>query len=160
TKSFGTKTLFHDVSLAVGPGDRVGLVGLNGTGKSTLLKVLTGLEPVDSGAVERQRQARVRYLAQEPALDPTSTPREIVREGLRDWLAAKRRYDRVSEALARATDPARLLTEQAAAAHDIEALGGWDREHIVEDMLGRLGVLAFDAPVGNMSGGERRRVAL
>lgn len=84
SKAYGPQTLFSGLSLTIRRGERVGLLGINGTGKSTLLRVLAGLEPIDEGVVERRRDATILYLAQEPELDPTQTPREIVESGLAD----------------------------------------------------------------------------
>src|SRR2546425_1861974 len=90
SKAYGPQTLFSGASLTIEPGQRVGLLGYNGTGKSTLLRVLAGLEAPDDGVVEKQRGAAVRYLAQEPRFDGPTTPHEIVLSGLSEWHAALR----------------------------------------------------------------------
>src|SRR5690349_16071450 len=89
TKAYGEKTLFSGISLSVSAGDRVGLVGINGTGKSTLLKVLAGDEAYDSGVLERQRDARIMYLAQEPQFLAHMSAQAVVEEGLGPWFLAK-----------------------------------------------------------------------
>ena len=160
SKAYGPQTLFSGLSLTIRRGERVGLLGINGTGKSTLLRVLAGLEPIDEGVVERRRDATILYLAQEPELDPTQTPREIVESGLAEWSAAMRRHEELSARLGAGEHGDELLAEQAALGERIEQLGGWTRGHVVEDMLTKLQVLEPDRPVGSMSGGERRRVAL
>ncbi len=160
SKAYGARSLFEGVSLTVEPGDRVGLLGMNGAGKSTLLRVIAGLEPADAGVVDRQRDASILYLSQEPELAADRTPREIVEAGLKDWHAAASRYEALSKQIERdGTGPA-LLEEQAHLAEAIERLGGWERGHVVGDMLAKLGVREPDRAVGTMSGGERRRVAL
>ncbi|HVW28290.1 MAG TPA: ABC-F family ATP-binding cassette domain-containing protein [Polyangiaceae bacterium] len=161
-KSYGSQTLLTDVSLTIEPGDRIGLLGANGAGKSTLLRVLAGLEAPDGGKLERTRDANILYLAQEPVLDGASTPRALVEEGLAAWHRATRRHAEISRKLegARGPEGEALLAEQAALAESIERLGGWSREHVATEMLERLGVREPDRPVGTMSGGERRRVAL
>jgi ABC transport system ATP-binding/permease protein len=141
-------------------GEKVGLLGINGTGKSTLLKVLAGLEAPDTGVVERRRDATILYLAQEPALDPEKTPRAIVEAGLVDWRAAIVRHEAVTRSIEASGAPPELLREQAELAEQIERLGGWERGHVIDDMLERLGVREIDRPAGTLSGGERRRVAL
>src|SRR4051812_13289739 len=93
SKSYGPQTLFSDVSLTVTRGERVGLLGINGTGKSTLLRILAGEDTADEGTVDRRKGATILYLAQEPVLDGEKTAREIVTEGLAEWSAAKARYD-------------------------------------------------------------------
>src|SRR6185369_11398044 len=120
-------TLFSGVSLTVTWGERVGLLGVNGTGKSTLLRVLAGKEPADEGTIDRRRDARILYLSQEPELDDDATPRQLVERGLADWHEAKLRHQTITSALeAGSTDPS-LLTEQAKVAEVIERLGGWTR---------------------------------
>jgi len=160
SKAYGADPLFAGVSLTVTRGERVGLLGINGTGKSTLLRVLAGLEPTDTGVVERRRDATIEYLTQEPALDPALTPRAIVEAGLAEWKSVIDRHAEVSRALERGGASAELVREQAELAERIERLGGWERGHVVDDMLQRLGVRELERPAGSLSGGERRRVAL
>jgi len=160
TKSYGPQTLFEGISLTIGREDRVGLLGINGTGKSTLLRVLVGAETLDSGTIERRRDSSLLYLSQEPKLDPNLTPRQIVESGLGEWKRAMDRYAELGHAIAASSAPGALLEEQACLLDRIEHLGGWDQGHRVDDMLGKLSVLSPDSPVGPMSGGEQRRVAL
>lgn len=159
-KSFGAEPLLDGVSLTIEEHERVGLLGRNGAGKSTLLRILAGLDSADSGIIERRRDSRVLHLPQEPRLDPERTPRELVEDGLSDWKTARTRYASLSEAIERGGGSAELLHEQAELAETIERLGGWEKAHVVEQMLIRLGVRDADRPIGTMSGGEQRRVAL
>jgi ATP-binding cassette subfamily F protein uup len=157
-KAFGAKTLLDGAALTIADGDRIGVVGVNGTGKSTLLRILAGLDSVDSGVLERRRDSDIAYLAQEPALDPAHTPREIVASGLAAWRQAKTRHADLSARISAGAHD--LIEAQAEAAHAVERLGGWERDHVVTSMLAQLGVREPDRAVGAMSGGERRRVAL
>jgi len=160
-KAYGAEPLLDGASLAIEERERLGLVGRNGSGKSTLARILAGVEEPDQGSVVRRRDARIALLAQEPALPPAATPRELVLQGLGEWSAARARYQATSEALERAAgDVAALLDEQAATAAAVERLGGWELEHRATAMLTELGVREPDRAVGTMSGGERRRVAL
>ena len=161
SKAYGPRDLLREVDLALEARERVGLVGANGTGKSTLAQILAGALEADAGQVVTPRGARVGYLPQVPRLDDAATPREIVREALGPWLEAKRAHDAASEALAAPdADFEALLAAQAEAAARIEQLGGWDRDHVVDATLTHVGVRELGRPVGSMSGGERRRVAL
>ncbi len=160
SKSYGAEKLFSGISLTIMRKERVGLLGINGTGKSTLLRILAGLETPDEGVVERRRDATVLYLAQEPALDAEKTPLDIVLEGLRAWTDATTAHREASLAIERGDASPERLEEQARLGERVEQLGGWTRGHVAEDMLGRLGVTDIHRAVGSMSGGERRRVAL
>ncbi|MFW6066914.1 MAG: ABC-F family ATP-binding cassette domain-containing protein [Myxococcota bacterium] len=161
SRSYGAQVVLDDVSVAVHSGERVGLVGRNGSGKSTLARILAGEEAPDTGTLAHRRDARVAYLSQEPSFEGDPTARAAVLEGLGAWRAARARHEALSEALARGEgEVASLLDAQAAAAADIERLGGWELEHRAEAVLGHLGVTRQDQSVATMSGGERRRVAL
>jgi ATP-binding cassette subfamily F protein uup len=164
-KHFDDRTILDGVSLTIRRGERVGLVGLNGCGKSTLGRILAGLEPDDGGTISRRRGARIEYLEQEPSLPPGCTASQVVLMSLADWNDAKQRYDATTAAMD--ADPApdaaamqRLIEAQAAAAEDVERLGGWDRLHEVETVIDHLGLGDPNRLVDEMSGGERRRVAL
>ena len=159
-KAYGPQTLLTDVALTVSEGDRVGLLGVNGTGKSTLLRILAGTEPADTGTIDRRREARILYLPQEPEMPAEATARAVVESGLVEWHAAKSRHAEISHAIDGGEHSEEAMTEQARLAEEVERLGGWDRDHLVDTMLDKLGVRALDQPVGTLSGGERRRVAL
>jgi ABC transport system ATP-binding/permease protein len=158
-KSFGPQVVLDDASFSLARGEKVGLIGANGTGKSTLARIFASAEQADEGTIALRRGLSIAYLAQEPELDPAATARAVVEEGLSAWRVAVARHREVSTAIANKPIDA-LLSEQAALDEAIERLGGWERDHVVEDMLQRLGVEDPDRAVGPRSGGERRRVAL
>jgi ABC transport system ATP-binding/permease protein len=161
TKAYGTSTILDNVEVSFAEGERVGLVGLNGSGKSTLSRILGGLEQPDTGTLAKRRGADIRYLAQEPIFEPGQTAREVVTAGLSAWAKAKELYDAASHALGEGTgDIDALLEQQTEAAADVERLGGWDRSHEVDSLLGHLSVRDPDAVLDTLSGGEKRRVAL
>ncbi len=160
TKSYGADPILADVSVTMVRGQRVGLVGNNGSGKSTLARILAGRETADTGELMQERGSRVGYLAQVPALDETLTARDTVALGLSEWHKTKSEYDHVLERLARGDDEDELLSEQARLSAEVERLGGWDQEHRISYLLQHLQVPDENAQIGQLSGGEKRRVAL
>jgi ABC transport system ATP-binding/permease protein len=159
-KSFGTRVVLDGATFAVGAGEKVGVIGVNGSGKSTLLRIVAGEEGPGEGSLALQRGARVGYLAQEPVFAPGTTIRAAAAAGNPELHRALAEYHEVAARLegdATADDQVRRLGDLAAR---VEALGGWEWEHRVENVLTRLGVQGFDRPVEGLSGGERKRVAL
>jgi ATP-binding cassette subfamily F protein uup len=160
-KGYGNHVVLRSADLIVEPGERVGVVGLNGAGKSTLGKLLAGVELPDGGSIARRRGVRIEYLDQVPHFDPRLTAEQIVTAGLGAWSEAVARHAAISAALMeRAGDAATLLEQQASAAEAVELLGGWDQQHRIFAVLGHLGIARPEAKVGELSGGEQRRVAL
>ncbi len=161
-KGFNERVLLRGVTLSIGEGERVGLLGPNGSGKSTLLRVLAGVEPFDRGKRVLRRDLRLGYLEQNPALEPHLTVRESVRASLTERERVLAELQRVHGELESA-DSVRvpqLLARQSRLEAELESHGGHDVEHKVESTLHALGLEHFDAPCGQLSGGERRRVAL
>ena len=161
--SYGSRTIFDGLTLTIEEGERVGLVGVNGSGKSSLMRMLARAAAPDRGEVQLRRGALVTYLPQEPTFAEGATVAselEVARAPLRDALAA---HAELSARLAAEADPAaheRLLSELAAAADRVEHLGGWDTAHEARQLLDRLGVKDWDRPVSELSGGTRKRVAI
>ena len=160
SKAYGPQVLFTDVEITISEGDRIGLLGVNGAGKSTLLKCIGGLEPSDGGNIERQRGASILFLEQEPELPPDVAARTWVEGGLAEWSAAKARHDDVAAELSAGSRDPKLVDEIAHLGEELERLGGWARDHEVDEVLQKLGIRTPEQTVGTMSGGERRRVAL
>jgi len=160
TKAYGDRQLLAGVSVTLEDGERVGVVGRNGTGKSTFAKILAGVETPDTGSVATRRGARVSYLAQEPHLEAERSVRACVEEGLETWAVARAKHESLTERIGREPTEA-LLAEQLAAAAEVERLGGWERSHEVDRVLAHLGIIdVVDRKAGTLSGGQRRRVAL
>ncbi len=160
-KAYGAKAVLDGAAVTIRTGERVGVVGLNGAGKSTLARILAGLEAPDSGEVTRRRGASVAYLDQNPRFDGNPTALEAVTAGLGAWHRAAELHAQLSRKLAQLGNAApQLVAEQAAAAEEVERLGGWQQKHRAEAMLEQLGVTALDQQVSTLSGGEQRRIAL
>ncbi|MCW5655780.1 ATP-binding cassette domain-containing protein [Hydrogenophaga sp.] len=146
--AFGHVALLDHADFSLETQERVGLIGRNGTGKSSLLKILASLEKPDDGILQFQTGLRVAYVAQEPALDPSSSVFEAASMGLADARSARDLYLSEAEGL-----------DLDALQNRIEALDAWNWEQRVEETLQRLH-LQGDALVGELSGGNRKRVAL
>ncbi len=160
--SFGSRTVFQGLTLTLEEGERVGLVGVNGSGKSSLMKILAGVTRADTGELQLRRGARVTYLPQEPQFPEGATVASelSVAEGpLRETLAAHSELSRKLEATP-AEAQGKLLEQMAVLADRIEHLGGWDTEHQAKTLLDRLGVKDWERPVEQLSGGLRKRVAI
>jgi len=161
--SFGSRTVFEGLTLTLDEGERVGLVGVNGSGKSSLMRMLARAAEPDRGEIQVRRGALVTYLPQEPDFPGGATVAselEVAREPLRAALAA---HGELSARLAAERDEAaheRLLAELAALSDRVEHLGGWDTAHEARRLLERLGVKEWDRPVAELSGGTRKRVAI
>lgn len=160
TKSYGEKTLFRDVNLSMESGDRVGIVGVNGTGKSTFLKAVAGLVPVDSGTMITMRGLRIGYLAQDKVFDPDHTVLMEVFCGQSPLMQALRGYE-VAMAES-AADPGNESIRQRImdCTARIDELGGWQLESTAKAVLNRLGVRDYQALTGTLSGGQQKRLAL
>ncbi len=160
--SFGSRTVFQGLTLTIEEGERVGLVGVNGSGKSSLMKILAGAAPAESGELQLRRGTRVTYLPQEPEFPPGATVASelsVAQAPMREALAAHADLSRLLES----SPPERqekLLTQLAQLADRIEQLGGWDTAHQARTLLDRLGVKDWDRPVAELSGGLRKRVAI
>lgn len=159
-KSFGARQILDQVSLTIREHEKIGLVGNNGSGKSTLAKILAAIEPADEGEVQRQRGLSIGYLAQVPDLDDSLPAREYAERGLSRYYELKQRFEALSSQLALKPSDQTLVEEQGIVGAEIEQLGGWDQEHKIDRLFEGLHVPDPEAPLGRLSGGERRRVAL
>src|SRR5262245_6094172 len=155
--------LLRDISLSFFPGAKIGVLGLNGSGKSTLLRIMAGVDTEIEGEARPQPNLRVGFLPQEPALDSSKNVRGNVEEGCAAIKEKLDAFDAVSMRLAEPmTDEQMnaLLEEQAKLQDAIEAAGGWELDRKLEIAADALRLPPWEADVGTLSGGERRRVAL
>jgi ATP-binding cassette subfamily F protein uup len=156
--AYGHLPLLGDASLQIEPGERIALIGRNGTGKSTLLQILDGTLPPDAGSVWRQPGIRVSRLVQDVPLSSSRPVFDVVAEGLGDLAALATDYHHAAVEVASDPSPARL-ERLGRLQHELEERDGWRLEQRVEWVLSRLGLPA-DAIVETLSGGWRRRVLL
>ena len=157
------REILKDISLSFFPGAKIGVLGLNGAGKSSLLRIMAGVDRDHHGEARAQPGIRVGFLPQEPELDPAKDVRGNVEEGIDDVKRLLDRFDRISARFAEALDDAEigtLLEEQGRLQDAIEAADGWEIDRRLEVAADALRLPPWNAPVEHLSGGERRRVAL
>ena len=158
--AFGHHALLDHAAFQLDPGERVGLIGRNGAGKSSLLKVIAGEIKLDDGNIWRATSVRIVYVPQEPALDPSHTVFEAVAEGLGAMQQTLVDYHEVTHSMgAPDADIDALMDRMQALQHELDAKDGWGMQAKVETVLSKLS-LDPDTPVASLSGGWRKRVAL
>ncbi|MGB7713173.1 MAG: ABC-F family ATP-binding cassette domain-containing protein [Microcoleus sp.] len=160
-KDFGIKELLTDASFSLDEGDKVGLIGTNGSGKSTLLKMIAGLESIDAGDRWVNPGATIVYLPQQPDLDESHTVLEQVFADSGEQMALVREYEEISDQLSHGKgDTDKLMARLSAVSERIDEVDAWDLETKAKLILTKLGIEDFDAKIGDLSGGYRKRIAL
>jgi len=157
------RTLIKDISLSFFPGAKIGVLGLNGAGKSTVLRIMAGVDKEFDGEARPQPGIQIGYLPQEPELPEDVTVREAVMMGLGEIRDQLKRFDEISERFAEPMsdeEMTELLAEQAELQDKIDAAGGWELDRTLEVAADALRLPAWEEKIGTLSGGERRRVAL
>jgi len=154
------RQILKDISLSFFPGAKIGLLGLNGSGKSTLIRIMAQVEKDFEGEAVPMPNLRIGYLPQEPELDAGKTVREEVESGLGEVMQAKRRLEEIYAAYAEPDADFDKLAEEQARFESIIAASGQDAETQLEVAADALRLPAWDATIGHLSGGEKRRVAL
>jgi ATP-binding cassette subfamily F protein uup len=160
-KDFGIKEILKDASFSLNPTDKVGLIGTNGSGKSTFLKMIAGLESIDDGKLLFNPSVRIIYLPQQPDLDESKTVLEQVFADSGEQMTLVREYEEISDKLTHAQgDQTKLMDRLSEVTHRMDAIGAWDLETNAKIILTKLGIHDVSAIVGNLSGGYRKRIAL
>jgi ABC transport system ATP-binding/permease protein len=160
-KDFGIKEILKDASFSLGPTDKVGVIGTNGSGKSTLLKMMARLEPIDGGDLWINSSAKIVYLPQQPDLDESHTVLEQVFADCGEQAQLVRDFESISNKLAHGEgDQDALLAKLSDVTHRMDTTGAWELETNSKIVLSKLGIEDFDATVGSLSGGYRKRIAL
>jgi energy-dependent translational throttle protein EttA len=157
------RVILRDISLSFFPGAKIGVLGLNGAGKSSLLRIMAGIDGSFDGEARPQSGIRIGFLPQEPELDAASTVRATVMEGLGETFRQLQEFNQISERFAEPMDDEQmnaLLARQAQLQDAIDAAGGWELERKLEIAADALRLPPWEASIGTLSGGEKRRVAL
>ncbi|TKS59455.1 MAG: ABC transporter ATP-binding protein [Nitrospira sp.] len=156
------RQVLREIYLGFYYGAKIGVLGLNGSGKSSLLRIIAGVDQNYTGEITRSKGYSVGLLEQEPQLDPDKTVKEIVEEGKKELVAMLREYDEVSNKMGEAgpDELEKLLEKQAQLQEKIEAANGWELENVLELAMDALRCPPPDAKIEVLSGGEKRRVAL
>ncbi|MFH7027598.1 MAG: ABC-F family ATP-binding cassette domain-containing protein [Heteroscytonema crispum UTEX LB 1556] len=159
-KDFGIKEILKDASFSLDVTDKVGLIGTNGSGKSTLLKMIAGLEPIDGGQILVNSGAKIIYLPQQPDLDENRTVIEQVFADSGEQMNLVREYEELSDKLAHNPEDKQLMSRLSVVMQQMDATGAWEIETNAKIILTKLGISDFNAIIGTLSGGYRKRIAL
>jgi sulfate-transporting ATPase len=154
------RQIIKDISLSFFPGAKIGLLGLNGSGKSTVLRIMSGQDKEFDGEVQWLPGISIGYLPQEPQIDPDKTVKDEVEAGLGEVLSAQKKLEEIYAAYAEPDADFDKLAEEQAKYEAIIATSGADVEHQMEIAADALRLPPWDAAIKNLSGGEKRRVAL
>jgi ATP-binding cassette subfamily F protein uup len=154
SKSYSEKTLLNNISLGINEGDKIGIIGINGVGKSTLLKIVAGVEQPDAGRMIKANSLRIEYLSQNPYFDGDATVLEQVFKGESALMKLIREYEKAIKDPHTSTDKLMKLNS------DMDRLQAWSLESEAKTVLTKLGVTDFEAKTSTLSGGQRKRIAL
>lgn len=160
SKTYGEKTLFQEISFSIDAGDKIGVVGVNGTGKSTLIRTIAGQAAADSGQIMKAKNLRIEYLAQENALiDSHSVLTEVFR-GSAPVMRALGKYETALEESRAAPDCKEARARLSFLGQRVDELDGWRIESDAKAILTRLGITDYAQKIGALSGGQKKRLAL
>jgi ATP-binding cassette subfamily F protein uup len=160
TKTYGEKTLFKDISFTIGEKERVGLIGINGTGKSSLLKIVAGIDIPDDGKIICGKDYSIMYMDQQPEFEKNQTVLEQVFEGEAPILKLMREYEKALIHLESSPHDIKVQEQLFQLQKQMDALNAWNASTNAKTILTKLGIEDFDKRIGELSGGQKKRVAL
>lgn len=152
SKSYSEKQLFNNINLGINEGDKIGVIGINGTGKTTLLKVIAGIESIDEGRIIKGNSVRIEFLPQNPYFNHEATVIQQVFNNGSKVMELIREYEEASNNPGVSNEKIMELT------HKMDEMSAWSLESEAKAVLTRLGILDFNARVGTLSGGQRKRI--
>lgn len=160
TKRYGEKTLFEQISFSIEEGDKIGIVGVNGVGKSTLVKTIAGLVTADAGTMRKGKNVQIEYLTQENSLDDERTVLAEVFKGNQPVMEVLSAYEVAIAQNQREPENKQIQAQLLRLSQQVDELGGWQIESDAKTILTKLGIFDFSAKVGSLSGGQKKRLAL
>jgi ATPase components of ABC transporters with duplicated ATPase domains len=159
-KTYGDQTLFDHINFSISEHERIGLIGVNGTGKSTLLNVLAGKDSAESGTIRHANSFRYAYLPQTPVFEQGVTTLHYIYGGTSPIMTALRNYEQALADLENDSENAALQNKLMTLQEKMDAAGAWEAEASAKTILTRLGIDDIHTPVNELSGGQKKRVAL
>lgn len=159
-KSYGEKVLFNHVTCAISPNDRIGLIGVNGTGKSSFLKVIAGIDAAEAGTIDHAKDYRIEYLAQDPELDASLTVLDQIYYGDAPIMVVMRNYEQALQKLAKNPNDDQAQAHMLKMQQQMDEYEAWEANTVAKTVLTKLGITDFDKPVTELSGGQKKRVAI
>lgn len=159
-KTHGMKVIFDDLSLSIASGEKIGLIGVNGTGKSTLLRILAGLDTADGGEITTSNELVVEYLPQHPVFLEDASVLEQIFQGTSPFMQVLRAYEETLAALEAHPEDEALTAKLLALSGQMDEVDAWQLESEAKSILNKLGISDYAAKVSTLSGGQRKRIAL
>ena len=159
-KTYGEKTLFDHISFTIEEKERIGLIGVNGTGKSSLLKIIAEIDSPEEGALTHAKNFRIEYLPQSPTFEEDLTVLEQIYYGSSELMKTLRKYELILRQFEENPESKAIQDQYFKIQHEMDALGAWEASTLAKTILNRLGIHQYDQSVQQLSGGQRKRVAI
>ena len=159
-KEYGEKVLFKDIEFSISENEKIGLIGLNGTGKSSLLKIIAGIEEMDGGMIDKPKDYRVSYLGQSVDVNEDEKVSTFIYRNDSPVFQTVRKYEELLEQMKVNPNDSSLLDKMFKLQAEMDANGGWEIHSNAQIMLNKLGIKDLNAKMGSLSGGQKKRCAL
>ncbi len=160
SKNYGDKALFKSIHFSISEKEKIGLIGINGTGKSTLLKIIARLDSADNGTINHPHDYKIEYLSQDPVFKENTTILEHVFYGDSPVMRLFKRYETTLTKLEKDPMDENLQKNLFLLQQEMDALQAWEANTLAKTILNRLGIKNYERNISSLSGGEKKRVAL